>query len=157
MFFSTFSCKGCRGFHPTGQWEDWHQCVMLQAMYIHNIHLCNISLIFFYYECAVYTTASFSLFQHTNIQMFPWQQRSHDDEVQGFTHFINNPSVLMGAEHTLTINIWFYIQWVFLWNSEGELQGQNRHIWTYMAWNIQSWSHVLILCFGKFILLPLQM
>ena len=68
-------------------------------------------------ECAhVYMTtpcfSPISLFHththtHTHAQMFPWQYCSHDGAVQGFTHsFINNPSVLMGAEYTLSINTW---------------------------------------------------
>lgn len=41
---------------------------------------------------------------HTQREISPWQYWSHDGVVQGFTHSINNPSVLMGAERTLTIN-----------------------------------------------------
>lgn len=58
---------------PSHQAEmHWHKGVVLQAMYIHHIHLCKLSLIFVsvqYVEDLALTF--FSLFQHTNIQMFP--------------------------------------------------------------------------------------
>lgn len=109
IFLTVFSSLLWRGFSIRGRWVDYHKCGMLQAIYIHNMHLWKVSLIFFFFlqcEYAVYPTTSyfipFLLFQHTNIQLFPWQQRSGDGRVQGFTLFINNPSVLM----VLTINIW---------------------------------------------------
>lgn len=66
IFLTVFSSSLLwRGFSIPGQWVDYHKCVMLQAMYIHNMHLWKVLLIlfcfFFCYVSVQYTQQHLTL------------------------------------------------------------------------------------------------
>lgn len=79
IFLTVFSSLLWRGFSIRGQWVDYHKCGMLQAIYIHNMHLWKVSLIFFFFftmwVCSIsnnillYPLFIISAHQHTAVSL----------------------------------------------------------------------------------------
>lgn len=106
---------------PLGRHVSWHKSAMLQAMYISPFMWDFIDFFFLKCVCAqIYMnmtklgSASVSIFHHAHVYLTV--------VVSGWTRihsFINNPSVLMEAQHIASINTWSQIQSVGLWSIEG--------------------------------------
>lgn len=156
IFLTVFSSSLLwRGFSIPGQWVDYHKCGMLQAIYIHNMHLWKVSLIFFffYYVSVQYmqqhlTLSPFYYFSTPTYSCFPDSSalvmaEYRDSRSSSITHQYWWCWAHADHQYLILNSVGLLME---LWGGGGGrlLQGQSWHIW---IWNKCNLEVILIFSF----------